>query len=149
MLDPVSDWATDFEIFDDEYVRSPFKVWDELRERCPIAHTNRRASTWLPTRYDDVVALARDIEHFSSRGISVVPAADLSRPAGPHLDAPAFAPMVLPSASRGLRTGHTRTLPTVDRGVPRHGSSRCCGGVFTTDPRSGDLVVARCARDPF
>ncbi len=73
MLDPVSDWATDFEIFDDEYVRSPFEVWDELRERCPIAHTNRRASTWLPTRYDDVVALARDIEHFSSRGISVVP----------------------------------------------------------------------------
>ncbi len=40
---------------------------------CPVAHTDRRGSTWLPTRYQDVVDLAHDIEHFSSTEISVIP----------------------------------------------------------------------------
>lgn len=70
---PVTDWATDFEVMDPGYIESPYAVWDDLRERCPIAHTERRAPTWLPTRYDDVVALARDIEHFSSTKITVIP----------------------------------------------------------------------------
>lgn len=67
------DWATDFELFDPDYVRDPFPVWDELRTTCPIAHTERRGPTWLPTTYDDVVALARDIERFSSTKIAVIP----------------------------------------------------------------------------
>jgi hypothetical protein len=38
-----------------------------------VAHTDRRGSTWLPTRYQDVVDLAHDIDHFSSTQISVIP----------------------------------------------------------------------------
>ncbi len=70
---PVTDWATDFDIGDPTYETDPYQIWDELRERCPIAHTERRGGAWLPTRYDDVAAIAYDTEHFSSRDTSVLP----------------------------------------------------------------------------
>ena len=28
-VDPVSDWANDFEIFDPEFVKDPYSVWGE------------------------------------------------------------------------------------------------------------------------
>jgi cytochrome P450 len=70
---PVSDWSTDYDVFDAGYVEQPFPIWDELRTTCPIAHTERWGGSWLPTRYEDVAAIAHDVEHFSSRNVSVVP----------------------------------------------------------------------------
>jgi len=71
---PVADWATDYDIFDPQYLADPFTIWDDLRERCPVAHTDRWGGSWLPTRYEDVSAIAHDIERFpSGNGISVVP----------------------------------------------------------------------------
>ncbi len=70
---PVQDWATDFDVLDPRYVADPFSIWDELRQSCPIAHTDRRKSSWLPTRYDDVTAIAHDIAHFSSLKVAVIP----------------------------------------------------------------------------
>ena len=66
------DWATAYDIFDPDYVRDPVPVWDDLRERCPIAHSDEYGGSWLPTRYEDVAAIAHDVEHFSSRSVSVV-----------------------------------------------------------------------------
>ena len=73
---PVNDWATDFDVLDPGYIADPFRIWDGLRTRCPIAHTERRGSNWLPTRYDDVTAIAHDIEHFSSLKVAVIPVDD-------------------------------------------------------------------------
>ena len=70
---PVQDWATDFDVLDPRYVSDPFSIWDDLRQSCPIAHTDRRKSSWLPTRYDDVTAIAHDIAHFSSLKVAVIP----------------------------------------------------------------------------
>ena len=70
---PVHSWASDFDVLDDGYIANPFEIWDELRKTCPIAHSDRRGSTWLPTRYDDVTAMAHDVEHFSSVEVSVIP----------------------------------------------------------------------------
>jgi cytochrome P450 len=70
---PVNDWASDFDVLDPRYVADPFSIWDDLRSSCPIAHTDRRVSSWLPTRYDDVTAIAHDIEHFSSLRVAVIP----------------------------------------------------------------------------
>jgi cytochrome P450 len=72
-LRPVEDWGTDFDVLSRPYVDNPFSIWDDLRGSCPVAHTDRRGSTWLPTTYKDVVALAHDIEHFSSLDITVIP----------------------------------------------------------------------------
>jgi cytochrome P450 len=66
---PVSDWATDFSHLEREWAADPYPIQDELRERCPIAHTGRFGGGWLPTRYEDVAAIAYDTGRFSSRAI--------------------------------------------------------------------------------
>jgi cytochrome P450 len=66
---PVSDWATDFSHLEPEWSADPYSIQDELRQRCPIAHTERFGGGWLPTRYEDVAAIAYDTDHFSSRSI--------------------------------------------------------------------------------
>jgi cytochrome P450 len=66
---PVADWATDFSHLEPEWAADPYPIQDDLRERCPIARTERFGGGWLPTRYEDVAAIAYDTEHFSSRAI--------------------------------------------------------------------------------
>ena len=70
---PVSDWATDYDIFDPEYVRNPAPVWEDLRGRCPVAHTHRHGGSWLPTRYEDLQAMVKMVPALSSRSVTVVP----------------------------------------------------------------------------
>jgi cytochrome P450 len=66
---PVSDWATDFSHLDPEWTADPYPIQDDLRQRCPIAHTERFGGAWLPTRYEDIAEIAYDTERFSSRAI--------------------------------------------------------------------------------
>jgi cytochrome P450 len=66
---PVSDWATDFSHLEPEWSADPYRIQDDLRGRCPIAHTERFGGGWLPVRYEDVAAIAYDPERFSSRAI--------------------------------------------------------------------------------
>jgi cytochrome P450 len=66
---PVSDWATDFSHLEPEWSADPYPIQDDLRQRCPVAHTERFGGGWLPTRYEDVAAIAYDTERFSSRSI--------------------------------------------------------------------------------
>jgi cytochrome P450 len=68
---PVSDWATDFDHTDPQWVANPYPIWDELRARCPVAHSDRYGGTWIPVRHDDVAAIAYDTEHFTSRSVVV------------------------------------------------------------------------------
>ncbi|HXY28642.1 MAG TPA: cytochrome P450 [Acidimicrobiales bacterium] len=86
---PVRDWATDFDVMDPDYLRDPFSIWDQLRQTCPIPHTDRRKSTWMPLRYEDVTAIAHDVEHFSSLKVAVIPGDEDADPAeleGPNLE---------------------------------------------------------------
>lgn len=66
---PVADYATDFDHHGEAWVADPFPIMDDLRERCPVAHTDRYGGGWLPTRHEDVAAVAYDTERFSSRAI--------------------------------------------------------------------------------
>jgi cytochrome P450 len=66
---PVADWATDFSHTEPEWAEHAIEIWADLRQRCPIAHTGRFGGAWLPTRYEDVAAVAHDPEHFSSRQV--------------------------------------------------------------------------------
>jgi len=68
---PVNDWSTDFDHLDPRWIENPYPIWDELREKCPIAHTERFRGVYFPSRYEDVRAVAYDTEHFSSRRIIV------------------------------------------------------------------------------
>lgn len=66
---PVSDWATDFSHLEPEWAADPYPIQDDLRQRCPVAHTGRFGGGWLPTRYEDVAAIAYDTDRFSSRSV--------------------------------------------------------------------------------
>jgi cytochrome P450 len=68
---PASDWATDFDHGDPEYNRRAHEIWDDLRDRCPVAHTDRYGGAWLPVTHELVRQIAYDPEHFSSRGVVV------------------------------------------------------------------------------
>ncbi|WP_206795420.1 cytochrome P450 [Amycolatopsis sp. MtRt-6] len=68
---PVADWAADFSHLEPEWAADPYSIQADLRRRCPIAHTHRFGGAWLPTRYEDVAAIAYDTDRFSSRAILV------------------------------------------------------------------------------
>ena len=80
---PVLDWARDFDHLDRAWVDDPYTIWDRLRVECPVAHTDRYGGVYLPTRYEDVRAIALDHANFSSRQVIVrdfVPARGGSAP---------------------------------------------------------------------
>jgi cytochrome P450 len=77
---PVDDWATDYDIMDPGFVEDPYPVWSELRESCPIPHTDRWQGSWMPTKYADIRDFANDVDLFSSRNPIVIP--------NPNPDAP-------------------------------------------------------------
>ncbi|MGH8675336.1 MAG: cytochrome P450, partial [Burkholderiales bacterium] len=105
---PVKDWATDFDHFDLRWVEDPFPIWDELRGRCPVAHSTRfQDGAYFPSRYDDVREIAYDSEHFSSRRvivreqkIDIVPSPPITSDPPEHTPArklllPAFTPQAI------------------------------------------------------
>ena len=66
-IPPVDDFATDWDFNDPAWVDDPYPIWDDLRGRCPMAHSNRfNEGVWLPLRFDDIVAIADDTETFSN-----------------------------------------------------------------------------------
>jgi len=73
-VEPVEDWAEDFELFDPAYVDDPAPIWRALRDGgCPFARTERRQVSYLPTTFQGVRDIAADVETWSSRSVSVVP----------------------------------------------------------------------------
>ena len=98
---PVQDWATDFDVLDPRYVSDPFSIWDDLRQSCPIAHTDRRKSSWLPTRYDDITEIAHDIAHFSSLKVAVIPGDEDEDP-NANFDGPNLEYGLPPTGGMGL-----------------------------------------------
>ncbi|MGI9596837.1 MAG: cytochrome P450 [Acidimicrobiales bacterium] len=69
---PVTDWTTDYDIFDGDYVTDPVPIWNDLRGQCPIAHTERWGGSWLPTKHADLQALAKMVPELSSTDPLVV-----------------------------------------------------------------------------
>ncbi|HVA51978.1 MAG TPA: cytochrome P450 [Acidimicrobiales bacterium] len=67
----VLDFATDFDHTDPEWVNDPYPIWDDLRERCPVAHTERFGGAWFPATHAGVSAIAKDTENFTSRDVIV------------------------------------------------------------------------------
>jgi cytochrome P450 len=68
---PVKDFTTDFDHVDDAWVADPYSIMADLREQCPIAHSDRYGGMWVPVLHKDVAAIANDTEHFSSRTVVI------------------------------------------------------------------------------
>ena len=67
----VEDWATDFDHTDPGWAADAPAIWEDLRGRCPVAHSERFGGVWLPTRHEDVSAIAHDTVHFTSQSVIV------------------------------------------------------------------------------
>jgi cytochrome P450 len=82
---PVTDWTTDFDHTDEVWSQDPYPIWDDLRQGCPVAHSDRYGGVWLPTRHDDISSIAYDTDRFTSRFIVVGPTRppEFLAPAGP------------------------------------------------------------------
>ena len=77
---PVDDWTTDYDIFHPTYCADPGPIWADIRQRCPIAHSERWGGSYLPTRYEDVAEMARMVPALSSQEFIVVPPVPLIDP---------------------------------------------------------------------
>ncbi len=80
----VQDFATDFDHLDPQWVNDPYPIWEDLRGRCPVAHTERFGGAWFPATHEGVSAVAKDSEHFSSRQVII----SYTRPTYEDLPAP-------------------------------------------------------------
>ncbi|MFQ3315771.1 MAG: cytochrome P450 [Candidatus Poriferisodalaceae bacterium] len=68
----VTDWANDFDPYHPEYLTDPYPIWKDIRESgCPIAHTDRFNGVYLPTKHEDISAIAHDTENFSSKSVII------------------------------------------------------------------------------
>ncbi|MFW2334211.1 cytochrome P450 [Ilumatobacter sp.] len=95
-VEPVSDWTADWDHHDPRWTADPFPIWDDLRSRYPVAHTDRyNEGVWLPTRYADITAVAQNPDVFSSGHSGVAAGGTVPRPKFPpiHLDPPEHSPV--------------------------------------------------------
>ena len=67
----VKDFATDWDHTAPQWVTDPYPIWEDLRKRCPVAHTERYGGGWFPATHAGVSAVAKDTEHFTSRTVVV------------------------------------------------------------------------------
>ncbi len=81
---PVLDFATDWDHTDPEWVKDPYPIWEDLRQRCPVAHTDRYGGGWFPATHAGVSEIAKDTEHFTSRNVII----SEGRPTDEELPAP-------------------------------------------------------------
>src|ERR1700728_4617240 len=102
---PVRDWATDFDHMDPAWGSDPYGIWDDLRQRCPVARSERYGGTWLPTRFADISAIAYDTDRFTSR----FPLVGETRP--PEFLAPAGPVPPISSDPRAHHAARRKLLP--------------------------------------
>ena len=81
---PVLDFATDWDHTDPDWVNDPYPIWEDLRQRCPVAHTDRYGGAWFPATHAGVTSVAKDTEHFTSRNVVIAE----NRPGEEELPAP-------------------------------------------------------------
>lgn len=134
---PVTDWLTDFDHLSPQWIEDPFPIWDEIRAKCPIAHTQRFRGVHLPTRYQDVRDISYDPQRFSSRRVVVREDYPIVAPAPPITSDPphhraarmVLLPAFTPKAIDRLE-GKTRALcdELIDRMTAKHAAGEPVDG---------------------
>ena len=102
-LPPVTDWVNDWDWLDDQWGPNAIDIWNEVREQCPVATTERYGRAHMPVTMEAVSEVAHDTEHFSSIFVSVARPDAPRRPAPPITSDPpdhhAHRRLLLPSFS--------------------------------------------------
>lgn len=80
--EPVSDWLHDWDWLDPAWGANAIDIWNQVREQCPIATTERYGRAFMPVTMEGVKSIAHDTDHFSSIWVGV------ARPDAPRNPAP-------------------------------------------------------------
>lgn len=70
-LPPVTDWVNDWDWLDEHWGPNAIDIWNDVREQCPMAQTERYGRAFMPVTMDAVAQVAQDTEHFSSIWVNV------------------------------------------------------------------------------
>ena len=90
---PRAPTVNDFDPLAPETFTSFHEEFADLRQRCPVAHTDAYNGFWALTRYDDVVAAVQDPATFTTTVQNVVPKLAFTGRRPPlHLDPPEHTP---------------------------------------------------------
>ena len=146
---PVTGVETDLDIFYADFVRDPFPTYAHLRAAARWPTPTEWGGQWMPTRYEDIEAIARNSEQFSSITVSVTgpKPGEGSLFIGPPvtLDPPEHAParrLLLPAfapkAVERLDADHPGHRPGADRG------DRWSGAATGPTPPSTTPSTCRC-----
>ena len=85
--------SNDFDPLIPESFDSPHKVYADLRQRCPVAHSNAWGGFWALTKYDDVHAALTEPSTFITSKQNVVPKLAFTGRRPPlHMDPPEHTP---------------------------------------------------------
>ncbi len=68
---PVTDWVNDWDWLDDQWGPNAIQIWNDVRDKCPVATTERYGRAFMPVTMDAVSAVAKDTTHFSSVWVNV------------------------------------------------------------------------------
>jgi cytochrome P450 len=132
----------DFDPCDRSVRADPHRGYDELRSRCPVAHSDRWDGFWAVTTYADVVAVSADAATYVNSVQNVVPRVSTSGRRPPlHVDPPehTFYRQVLNPTFRSER------LALLEPGLRGH-AGRLLDGLVAGG--GGDIVAAFTARFP-
>lgn len=68
---PVKDWVNDWDWLDDQWGENAINIWNDVREVCPVASSERYGRAFMPVTMEAVSEIAHDTENFSSMRVSV------------------------------------------------------------------------------
>ena len=103
----VDEFAEHFDHHSPEYAAHTYEIYEHMREKCPVAHSDAYGGMWVVTRYRDIMKIARDDKTFSSaQGITMpmLPPANGAEDADPTKHGPTRIPIIMdPPRSREFR----------------------------------------------
>ena len=67
----VDDWTNDWDLHGEQWAPNAISIWNELRDTCPVAFTERYGRAHMPVTMEGVTQVARDTESFSSAWVTV------------------------------------------------------------------------------
>jgi len=158
---PVEDWASDWDYYNAQWSNDPYPIWDDLKSKCPMAHSRRyNEGVWLPLTYDQIDLIAHDTSTFSSVHNGLSAGGFEERPKLPpiHSDPPehldlrrAILPFFSPKAIEAWRphvTAHCEELASaiVARGsgdaaidYAQHIPVHAIASILGVDPADGNM----------
>lgn len=71
--DVSSDADLHFDHHSPDFAEDPWPVLEDMRQRCPVAHSDAYGGFWVLTKYEDIKAVALDDELFSSAETILIP----------------------------------------------------------------------------